>query len=119
MKAGGDSLFMRAPRPMEADSYGLPLGFWRWAALTFLVLALAAAGYAVVTPPSTGWAGLFLIAGIGIVASLFLYLLWPQSRSVRNPVLADAASNSSVAWAVTSGDGVVIDCNEAYRGLCG
>src|SRR5215469_13175860 len=121
MAAGGDSLPMNISRALGIGSYGIPAGSWRWAAIGFMLIALAAAGLAVAAPQTSGWAGLLLIAAIGAVASLFLYSLWPHAsfRSLDARRIAAAAARSNVAWAVTGTDGAVLDCNDAYRRLAG
>ena len=65
-------------RTLTLGSYGLPAGAWRWAALGFVILALAAAGLAVSAPDAARWVGVALLAGIGAVASIFLYAVWPR-----------------------------------------
>ena len=110
---------MNAPNLVR--SYGLPAGGWRWAALGFVMIALASGGLAVGAPNLARWAGLALLAGIGAVASIFLYAVWPRAniRAVETKRVADAAARSSVAWAVTGADGAVLDCNDLYRKLTG
>jgi two-component system cell cycle sensor histidine kinase/response regulator CckA len=111
---------MMATRPLTG-SYGLPAGAWRWAALAFVVLALIAAGVAVGAPNAPNWAGVALLAGIGAVASLFLYAVWPREgvSATEARRVAEAAARANVAWAVTGTDGAVLDCNEVYRRMAG
>jgi two-component system cell cycle sensor histidine kinase/response regulator CckA len=99
----------------------LPAGAWRWAALGFVFLALMAAGLAVAAPEASRWLGLLLVAGIGAVASLFFYAVWPRERtgSLEARRVAEAAARANVAWVVTGADGAVLDCNDAYRGMAG
>ena len=99
----------------------MPAGAWRWAALGFIVLALAAAGLAVGAPDAARWAGVALLAGIGAVASLFLYAVWPREsvNAAESKLIAEAATRANVAWAVIGADGAVIDCNDIYRGMAG
>ena len=108
-------------RVLTLGSYGLPAGAWRWAALGFIVAALAAAGLAVGTPDAARWAGVALLAGIGAVASLFLYAVWPRESvsTAQSKLIAEAAARANVAWAVIGADGAVIDCNDIYRGMAG
>jgi two-component system, cell cycle sensor histidine kinase and response regulator CckA len=108
-----------AVRSISPGTYGLPAGAWRWAALGFLFLALMAAGLAVAAPEASRWLGFVLVAGIGAVASLFLYALWPRTSasSLEAKRVAEAAARANVAWAVTSADGSILDCNDAYRKL--
>lgn len=111
---------MSAVRSLSPGSYGLPAGAWRWAALGFVFLALMAAGLAVAAPEASRWLGLLLLFGIGAVASLFFYAVWPRERgSLEARRVAEAAARANVAWAVTGADGAVLDCNDAYRGIAG
>jgi two-component system cell cycle sensor histidine kinase/response regulator CckA len=87
----------------------------------FVILALAAAGLAVGAPDASRWAGVALLAGIGAVASIFLYAIWPREAVSADEarLIAEAAARANVAWAVTGADGAVIDCNDIYRGMSG
>ncbi len=107
---------MMATRPLTG-SYGLPAGAWRWAALVFVVLAVLAAGVALGAPNAANWAGVALLAGIGAVACLFLYAVWPREgiSAAEARRVAEAAARANVAWAVTGADGAVLDCNDVYR----
>jgi len=102
-------------------SFGIPAGAWRWSALVFLLLALGAAGWALATPNAAGWTGAMLLGGIGGIASLFLFAIWPrESLSVADARrVAEAASRANIAWAITDAEGVVIDSNDVYRRMCG
>jgi two-component system, cell cycle sensor histidine kinase and response regulator CckA len=106
---------------LSRGSYGLPAGTWRWAALGFLVLALIAAGLAVGVPEISRSAGLVLLAGIGILALLLLYAVWPRPALATEEArrVAEAAARANVAWAVTGPDGAVLDCNDTYRQMAG
>jgi two-component system cell cycle sensor histidine kinase/response regulator CckA len=98
-----------------------PGGPSRLAALGFFVLSLFGAVIAISAPQSARLAGMMLLAAIGIGAFLILALAMPR-RSARVEEArraAAAASASNAAWAVTSGDGSVLDCNAAYRYLAG
>ena len=108
-------------RALTLGNYGLPAGAWRWAATGFVILALAAAGLAVGAPDASRWAGVALLAGIGAVASIFLYAIWPREAVGADEarLIAEAAARANVAWAVTGADGAVIDCNDIYRGMSG
>jgi len=110
-----------AVRSLSPGTYGLPAGAWRWAALGFVFLALMAAGLAVAAPEASRWLGLVLVGGIGAVASLFFYAVWPRERggSLEARRVAEAAGRANVAWAVTGADGAVLDCNDAYRRMAG
>jgi len=99
--------------------YGLAPGAWRWAALGLGVLAIAAGGLAAAAPGAANWAGLALLAGIGAVACLFLYAIWPRVNAADARRVAEAAARANVAWAVTGPDGAVIDCNDVYRRMAG
>ncbi|HVU21375.1 MAG TPA: ATP-binding protein [Rhizomicrobium sp.] len=100
---------------------GIPAGAWRWAALGFVFLAIAAAALAVMTPDASRWAGVMLLAGIGAVASIFLYAVWPKESLTTQDArrVAEAASRANVAWAITGTDGAVLDCNDVYRRMSG
>ena len=106
---------------MTWGRYGIQPGAWRWAALAFVAAAIAAAGLAVGAPDAANWAGVALLAGIGAVASLFLYAIWPREgvSAAEARRVAEAAARANVAWAVTGPDGAVLDCNTAYRAMCG
>ena len=112
---------MMATRGLSVGSAGLPAGMWRWAALGFIFLAIAAAALALATPDSARWAGVMLLAGIGAVASIFLYAIWPrESLSTADARrVAEAAARANVAWAITGPDGAVLDCNPVYRRMAG
>lgn len=100
---------------------GLPAGGWRWAALFFFLLAVAAGGLAVATPQTAQWAGVALLAGIGTVGCLFAYAAWPRDTLSAADArrTAEAAARANVAWAITGGDGAVLDCNDVYRRMSG
>src|SRR5580698_11664782 len=112
---------MMAARGLSLGNAGLPAGMWRWAALGFIFLAIAAATLALATPDSARWAGVMLLAGIGAVASIFLYAIWPkESLSTADARrVAEAAARANVAWAITGTDGAVLDCNDTYRRMAG
>jgi signal transduction histidine kinase len=101
--------------------HAAPGGVWRWAALAFFLIALAAAGLAVAAPAASGWLGLGLLAGIGAVAAMFLVAIWPRANiaAVEARHVAEAAAKANVAWAITARDGTVIHCNIAYGRLAG
>lgn len=100
---------------------GVPSGNWRWAALGFLALALAAAVLAVAAPQEAKWAGVALLVGIGGVASLVLYGIWQRKwlSGVDSKRVAEAAARANVAWAITAPDGAVLECNDVYRRMAG
>ncbi len=110
-----------AVRSLSPGSYGLPAGAWRWAAVGFVLIALMAAGLAVAAPDVSRWLGVALVAGIGAVASIFLYAIWPRAQAGTSEArrVAEAAAQASIAWAVTAADGAVLDCNAAYRAMAG
>src|ERR1700722_342395 len=93
---------MNSVRTLSATGFGVPAGAWRWAALGFVLLALASAGLAVLRPDGGGWAGYALLGGIGAVASLLLCAVWPrQTMSIADAKrVAEAASRANVAWAI-------------------
>jgi two-component system, cell cycle sensor histidine kinase and response regulator CckA len=102
---------------LSRGSYGLPSGAWRWAALGLFLLALLAAGLAVGAPQISQSVGLILLVGIGLVALLLLYAVWPRAALATEEAkrVAEAAARANVAWAVTAADGAVLDCNDIYR----
>jgi two-component system cell cycle sensor histidine kinase/response regulator CckA len=111
---------MAAARTLRLDVQQFSPGTWRWAAGGFAILACAAAGLAVVLPVVAGWTGFALLLGLGLVSALVLYAAWPRENSSLDARrIAEAAARSHISWVITSADGVVIDCNEAYRGLAG
>jgi two-component system cell cycle sensor histidine kinase/response regulator CckA len=111
---------MMATRSLGTN-LGIPAGAWRWAALGFVFLALASAGLAVTSADKVGWAGVMLLAAIGAVASLFLFAVWPKEKlnAADARRVAEAAARANVAWAITSPEGAVLDCNEVYRKMSG
>ena len=119
MDSGGDSLSIPAPAVLAPGTYGLPAGIWRWVSLALVLVALAAAGFAVAAPTTASRAAFLLVGGIGVVSAVFLYSIWPKSRAERAKRIAEAAGRANVAWAVTAKDGTVLNCNEAYRKLSG
>ena len=100
---------------------GVPTGAWRWAALGFGLLALAAAAVALIYPDKAGLAGYALLGGIGAVAALLLYAVWPRD-GLRHPgcqARRRSRGPANVAWAITGDDGAVLDCNPVYRRMAG
>ncbi|MBA2588905.1 MAG: response regulator [Alphaproteobacteria bacterium] len=99
----------------------MPTGAWRWAALGFVLLALAAAGLAIAAPQVAGLAGYALLVGIALVAVLFLFAVWPRMGRATQDALrvAEAAGKANIAWAITGEDGAVLDCNPVYRRMAG
>ena len=112
---------MNAARSLSGPNFGVPAGAWRWAALGFAVLAVGAGGLAVLQPDQAGWIGYAVLGGIGAVASLLLYAVWPRpgARVADAKRIAEAASAANVAWAITGADGAVLDCNPVYRRMAG
>jgi two-component system cell cycle sensor histidine kinase/response regulator CckA len=112
---------MTAARSLSISNVGVSAGAWRWAALCFIFLAIAAAALAVSTADAARWAGVMLLAGIGALASLFLYAAWPRDSMSTNDArrVAEAAARANVAWAITGSDGAVLDCNPVYRRMAG
>ncbi len=112
---------MQASRTISAWTFGLPAGAWRWAAMGFSIVALAAAGLALSQPDEAGFAGYALLGGIGAVASLLLYAVWPRETLKTEDAkrVAEAAARANVAWAITGPDGAVVDCNPVYRRMAG
>jgi two-component system, cell cycle sensor histidine kinase and response regulator CckA len=112
---------MQASRTLSTWTLGVPAGAWRWAAMIFSVLALAAAGLALAQPEKSGFAGYALLGGIGAVASLLFYAIWPRAglKAEDAKLVAEAAARANVAWAITGADGIVMDCNPVYRRMAG
>ncbi len=112
---------MMAVRGLAQSNLGVPAGAWRWVALGFLALALTSAALAIATPNLAGWLGLALIAGLGAVGSIFLYAIWPREseKAADTRRVAEAAARANVAWAITSAEGAVVDCNDVYRRMAG
>ena len=112
---------MMAVRSLTFGNVGVPAGAWRWAATGFIMLAFGAAALAVATPDAARWAGVMLLAGIGAVASIFLYAVWPKETISTADArrVAEAAARANVAWAITGPDGAVLDCNDVYRRMAG
>jgi signal transduction histidine kinase/CheY-like chemotaxis protein len=112
---------MNAAPSATRGTYGLPAGTWRWFALGCILIALTAAGMAVGAPEASRMTGMTLVAGIGAMALLFLFAIWPRSsfRTEEARRIAEAAARANLAWAITGADGAVLDCNETYRRLAG
>jgi two-component system cell cycle sensor histidine kinase/response regulator CckA len=106
-----------AVRSIVDSNLGVPAGRWRWAALGFVALALAAAVLVVSTPSLAQWAGVALLIGIGAVAGLYLYGLLRRDAvsGAGARLVAEAAARANVAWAICAPDGAVLDCNDVYR----
>jgi two-component system cell cycle sensor histidine kinase/response regulator CckA len=106
---------------MSATGLGVPAGPWRWAALGFVLLALAAAGLTIAAPQVAGLAGYALLIGIALLAGLFLFAVWPRSGRAAEDAMrvAEAAAKANIAWAVTGEGGAVLDCNPVYRRMAG
>ena len=112
---------MNALRAVSNANVGLQAGAWRWAALGFVLLSLAAAGFALATPDLAGWMGVALLAGIGAVASIVLFAVWPREtmKFADARRVAEAAARANVAWAITDEAGAVVECNDVYRRMAG
>jgi len=112
---------MQDSRTLSGWTLGVSAGAWRWAALGFGLLALATAILALIYPDKAGFAGYALLGGIGAVAALLFYAVWPREgfRIQEAKRVAEAAARANVAWAITSPDGAVVDCNPVYRLMAG
>ena len=112
---------MNTAKLMSATGLGVPTGPWRWAALGFVLLALAAAGLTIAAPQVAGLAGYALLGGIALLAVLFLFAVWPRSGRAAEDALriAEAAAKANIAWAITGEGGAVLDCNPVYRRMAG
>ncbi|HEX5280092.1 MAG TPA: ATP-binding protein, partial [Micropepsaceae bacterium] len=90
-----------------------------WAgAVIFVLLCIAAVAIFLVNPemPRRTIAVLLVIGMSG--AATLLFLLRRQGAAPhQSGRAAAAAAAENVAWAVTGGDGCMIDCNQAYRAL--
>jgi two-component system cell cycle sensor histidine kinase/response regulator CckA len=103
------------------ESYGLPGGAWRWVALALFLTAVAVAGLVIALPAEAGWLGVGLVTGLGAMAALVFYAIWPRATAgaVKARHIAEAATRANIAWAVTNPDGAMIHCNDAYRQIAG
>jgi PAS domain S-box-containing protein len=112
---------MNVSRSLSTTALGVPTGAWRWASLGFVLLALAAAALTIVMPQVAGLAGYALLAGIAVVALLFLAAIWPRTGRATQDALrvAEAAGKANIAWAITGEGGAVLDCNSVYRRMAG
>jgi signal transduction histidine kinase/ActR/RegA family two-component response regulator len=112
---------MQVSRAISTWTLGVPAGAWRWVALAFAIVALGAAGLALTQPDQAGFAGYALLGGIGAVASLLLYAVWPREGLKTEDArrVSEAAARANVAWAITGPDGSVLDCNPVYRRMAG
>ncbi|MEY4966564.1 MAG: hypothetical protein RL274_2147 [Pseudomonadota bacterium] len=112
---------MNAAKSLSGTPVGVPAGLWRWAALGFVLLALAAAGLTIVMPQVAGLAGFALLGGVAVLAMLFLYAVWPRDGRASADALrvAEAAAKANIAWAITGEGGAVLDCNPVYRRMAG
>jgi two-component system, cell cycle sensor histidine kinase and response regulator CckA len=112
---------MQESRTLSSSTLGVSAGAWRWAALGFGALALATTTVALIYPEKAGFAGYALLGGIGGVAALLLYAVWPREgfKILEAKRVAEAAARANVAWAITGPDGAVVDCNPVYRLMAG
>jgi PAS domain S-box-containing protein len=112
---------MNASRSLSATPVGVPSGAWRWAALVFILLALAAAVLTIAAPQVAGLAGYALLGGIAVLAAFFLFAVWPRGGRATADALrvAEAAAKANIAWAITGEGGAVLDCNPVYRRMAG
>ncbi|HMH64739.1 MAG TPA: ATP-binding protein, partial [Rhizomicrobium sp.] len=111
---------MSTAKSVSLAGVGVPTGAWRWAALGFVLLALAAAGLTIVERVS-GLAAFALLGGIALVAALFFFAVWPRGGRATQDALrvAEAAAKANIAWAITGEGGAVLDCNPVYRRMAG
>src|SRR5512134_3333481 len=96
-------------------------GISRLGALGFFLISLAGATITLSEPQVGRWTSASLLGAIGILALLMLIAAWPRRGKPGDEInrAASAAAASNVAWAVTSKEGAVLDCNAAYRALVG
>src|SRR5262245_15483000 len=109
-------LAARLSRVLSPSQTGGPS---RLAALAFFLLSVGGAGFTLTEPQISRWTSLSLLIAIGILALLMLISAWPGRGKTGDDTsrAASAAAASNVAWAVTSKEGAVLDCNAAYRVL--
>ncbi len=102
-------------------NFPVPPGGWRYLALVLVLVALLAAALGVGAPHAASWAGLALATAVGMLAGFFLFRLWTEERFAAGSShqIAAAAARANVAWAITTADGSVGDCNLAYRTMIG
>ena len=112
---------MDTTRSLSRAPVGVPSGGWRWAALIFVLLALAAAVLTIAAPQVAGLAGYALLGGIAVLGLLFTVAVWPRATRHTQDALriAEAAAKANVAWAITGEGGAVLDCNPVYRRMAG
>jgi two-component system, cell cycle sensor histidine kinase and response regulator CckA len=112
---------MSASRSLSEAGLGVPTGAWRWASLSFVLLALGAAALTIAAPQVAGLAGYALLLGIAVVAVLFVFAVWPRGGRAAQDALrvAEAAGKANIAWAITGEGGAVLDCNPVYRRMAG
>lgn len=85
-----------------------------------MLLALGAAGIAILAPQVAGLAGYALLIGIAVIGCFVLYATWPRASSAAAALqVAEAAARANVAWAITGENGAVINCNAVYRRMAG
>jgi len=96
-------------------------GISRLGALGFFLISVAGATITLSEPQVGRWTSASLLLAIGILAILMLIAVWPRRGKYGEDTsrAASAAAASNVAWAVTSKEGAVLDCNVAYRALVG
>ncbi len=96
-------------------------GVSRLGALGFFLISVAGAVITLSEPQIGRWTSASLLVAIGILALLMLIAAWPRRGKAGDETsrAASAAVASNVAWAVTSREGAVLDCNGAYRALVG
>ena len=94
-------------------------GISRLGALGFFLISVAGAVLTLSEPQIGRWTSVALLVAIGILALLMLIAAWPRRGKAGEETsrAASAAAASNVAWAVTSREGAVLDCNGAYRAL--
>jgi two-component system cell cycle sensor histidine kinase/response regulator CckA len=111
---------MSTAKSVSLVGVGVPTGAWRWAALGFVLLAVAAAGLSIAEQVA-GLAAFALLGGIALLAALFLVAVWPRSGRATQDALrvAEAAAKANIAWAITGEGGAVLDCNPVYRRMVG
>jgi two-component system cell cycle sensor histidine kinase/response regulator CckA len=112
---------MCVSKSLSEAGLGVPTGAWRWASLSFVLLALGAAALTIAVPQVAGLAGYALLLGIAVLAVLFVVAVWPRGGRAAQDALrvAEAAGKANIAWAITGEGGAVLDCNPVYRRMAG
>jgi len=103
---------------LSSGNIGIQPGTWRWAALGFVSLALVAGAATVVAPHLSGL-GRDCPSRRNRCRGVPSPLCRLAARRARGRAearrIAEAAASANVAWAITSPEGAVLECNDVYR----